>query len=593
MATQLEKLGPYRILRKLGRGGMGTVYAGVNEHGQTAAIKVLSAGLAAEEGFRERFEVEIETLKKLNHPNIVRLFAYGEEDGHLYYVMELVESTNLEEELAAGRRFNWREVTRFGIDLCKALKHAHDRGVIHRDIKPANLLLTSDGVIKLTDFGIARLFGNSRLTTEGGLIGTAEYMSPEQADGRRVTAQCDLYSLGSVLFALMAGRPPFQSKTLPEMLQLQRYAEPPLLRRFAFDAPEEMERIIARLLEKDPQNRVPNAAILGKQLAAMEHGLSLIQRTADGKTMPPVQSDFTVVAPVNSTQQHQSFDPLGATRIVEAGPVDEVPAGETSAFATANDEALKLEPPTLAPAPVKRFKTVEEEAAEAETKPRFNIAVLLQSVALAACLMLVIAAIWYFLQPPTADALWATIEEKTSSGDALTAARSEIASFLERFPEDERAAVARQYQEEIDLLQAERQFQVRSRQMLKDPEISGIERDYLEAMKYAEIDPQRSMSKLQALVNLYGDDKLPPASQTALDLARRQLERFHEQLDQSLAQRLKLIDQKLNDARSIASSNPSKARTILNSIVTLYGDKSWASERTVRAAELLDTIPNQ
>ena len=593
MATQLEKLGPYRILRKLGRGGMGTVYAGVNGDGQTAAIKVLSASLAAEEGFRERFEVEIETLKKLNHPNIVRLFAYGEEDGHLYYVMELVESTNLEEELAAGRRFSWREVTRFGIDLCKALKHAHDRGVIHRDIKPANLLLTSDGVIKLTDFGIARLFGNTRLTSEGGLIGTAEYMSPEQADGRRVTAQCDLYSLGSVLFALMAGRPPFQSKTLPEMLQLQRYAEPPPLRRFAFDAPEEMERIIARLLEKDPQNRVPNAAILAKQLAAMEHGLSLIQRTADGKTVPPVQSDFTVVAPVNSTQQHQSFDPLGATRIVESAPIDGVPASETSAFATANDEAIRLEPPTLAPAPVTRFKTVEEEAAEAEQKQRINIAVLLQSVALAACLMLVIAAIWYFLQPPTADDLWATIEQKTSSGEDLTAARSEIASFLERFPEDERASTVQQYQEEIELAQAERQFQVRSRQMLKDPEISGIERDYLEAMKYAEIDPQRSMSKLQALVDLYGGDKLPPASQTALDLARRQLERFHEQLDQSLVQRLKLIDQKLNDAQSLASSSPNKARAILESIVTLYGDKSWAAERTARAAELLNAIPKQ
>jgi hypothetical protein len=129
--------------------------------------------------------------------------------------------------------------------------------------------------------------------------------------------------------------------------------------------------------------------------------------------------------------------------------------------------------------------------------------------------------------------------------------------------------------------------------MLKDPEISGIERDYLEAMKYAEIDPQRSMSKLQALVDLYGSDKLPAASQTALDLARRQLERFHEQLDQSLVQRLKLIDQKLSHAQSVASSSPNKARAILESIVTLYGDKSWAAERTERATELLRDIPSQ
>ncbi|HEY2147397.1 MAG TPA: serine/threonine-protein kinase, partial [Pirellulales bacterium] len=200
---QLEQLGPYRIGRRIGRGGMGTVYHGTNvESGQPAAIKVLSARLAIEEGFRERFETEIETLKKLKHPNIVRLYGFGEEAGYLYYVMELVEGTNVEDELQARRRFNWREATHLGIKLAKALKHAHDHGVIHRDIKPANLLLTQNDDIKLADFGIARLFGNTRLTSDGGLIGTAEYMAPEQADGRPVTFHCDLYSLGGVLFAM-------------------------------------------------------------------------------------------------------------------------------------------------------------------------------------------------------------------------------------------------------------------------------------------------------------------------------------------------------------------------------------------------------
>jgi serine/threonine protein kinase len=118
---QLEQLGPYRIGRRIGRGGMGTVYHGTNvESGQPAAIKVLSARLAIEEGFRERFETEIETLKKLKHPNIVRLYGFGEEAGYLYYVMELVEGTNVEDELQAGRRFNWREATRLGIKLAKA-----------------------------------------------------------------------------------------------------------------------------------------------------------------------------------------------------------------------------------------------------------------------------------------------------------------------------------------------------------------------------------------------------------------------------------------------------------------------------------------
>src|SRR5882757_1279958 len=157
-----EQLGPYRIGRQLGRGGMGTVFAGVESaSGEAAAIKVLSAALAHVEGFRERFESEIESLRKLRHPNIVRLLGFGEQDGLLFYAMELVEGKSLEEELRSGRRFDWDEVTDIGIQVCRALKHAHDRGVIHRDIKPANLMYTAEGEVKLSDFGIAKLFGNS------------------------------------------------------------------------------------------------------------------------------------------------------------------------------------------------------------------------------------------------------------------------------------------------------------------------------------------------------------------------------------------------------------------------------------------------
>src|SRR5262249_28584108 len=149
--------------------GMGAVYEGVDtETGEPAAIKVLSPVLAAEEGFRVRFESEIESLKKLRHPNIVQLFGYGEQAGTLFYAMELVRGASLEDELRSGRRFEWREVTAMAVKLCKALKHAHDHGVIHRDLKPANLLLAPDGEIKLSDFGIARLFGNTRLTSDGG-----------------------------------------------------------------------------------------------------------------------------------------------------------------------------------------------------------------------------------------------------------------------------------------------------------------------------------------------------------------------------------------------------------------------------------------
>ena len=203
-SMQLTRLGPYEIEKPLGKGGMGSVYAATDSQtGQRVAIKALTPQLAMAEGFRERFESEIESLKTLKHDGIVRLYGYGEQDGVLFYSMELVEGISLEDELKAGRRFNWREVTNIAVQLSLALKHAHDHGIIHRDIKPANILLYDDEHVKLADFGIARLFGTTSLTTAGGVLGTADYMSPEQADGRPVTARCDQYSLGGVMYALL------------------------------------------------------------------------------------------------------------------------------------------------------------------------------------------------------------------------------------------------------------------------------------------------------------------------------------------------------------------------------------------------------
>ena len=270
---------------KLGRGGMGTVYEAVNlETGEPAAVKLLSAALAEEEGFRGRFEAEIETLRKLNHPNIVKLFGFGEQDTHLFYAMELIDGNSLEEELSRGRRFDWREVVRIVIEICRALRHAHDRGVIHRDIKPGNLLLASNGQIKLSDFGIARLFGNTRLTSAGSVLGTAEYMAPEQAAGKPVDQRADLYSLGAVMYVLLARRPVFQGKSLGEVLYKQQFEMPEPLSQYNDDVPEELERIILQLLDKDPARRISNATILGRCLEAMQHALPLPSQTmqADG-----------------------------------------------------------------------------------------------------------------------------------------------------------------------------------------------------------------------------------------------------------------------------------------------------------------------
>jgi eukaryotic-like serine/threonine-protein kinase len=277
-----EQLGPYRLGRTLGRGGMGAVYEGVNvETDEPAAVKVLSAALAGDSDFRQRFAIEIETLRKLYHPNIVQLFGFGEQDGVLFYAMELVNGSSLEAELRGGRVFAWREVAEIGIQTCRALRHAHDRGIIHRDIKPANLLLTKDGKVKLSDFGIARLFGNTRVTAVGNVLGTVEYMAPEQADGRPVTPRTDLYSLGGMLYCLLTRRTPFQAQSLVEMLQKHRTAQPDPIGRFARDVPEEMELIVYQLLAKDPEKRIANATLVARRLEAMVRALSVIPNTVE------------------------------------------------------------------------------------------------------------------------------------------------------------------------------------------------------------------------------------------------------------------------------------------------------------------------
>ena len=258
---QIEKLGPYRIGKQLGRGGMGTVFAATTEEGEPAAVKVLAVGLSRDEAFRGRFEAEIETLRLLRHPHIVRLLGFGEDNGVLYYAMELVEGASLEETIRSGKQLSWERTCRLCVQMCSALKHAHDRGVIHRDIKPANLLLTNDGNLKLADFGIAKLFGASSMTSAGGAIGTAEYMAPEQADGRPVSHRADLYSLGAVMYAMLAGRPPFIARSVLEMLQMQRFSQPESVRRHVVDLPEEIDAIVLQLLEKDPERRPPNATI--------------------------------------------------------------------------------------------------------------------------------------------------------------------------------------------------------------------------------------------------------------------------------------------------------------------------------------------
>lgn len=643
----LEQLGPYRVGRRLGRGGMGTVYAAVEETSRLpAAVKVLSSHLADEEGFRERFEAEIETLRKLRHPNIVRLYGFGQQGDILYYAMELVEGTSLEEELQASRRFTWQEATQIGIQVCRALRHAHDHGVIHRDLKPANLLAARDGTIKLSDFGIAKLFGNVGMTGDGGVVGTAEYMSPEQAESRPITHRADLYALGAVLYALCAGRPPFRARSLVEMLEMQRTATPDPLRRFAPDVPDELAEIISVLMSKDPEARPPTAQLLGRRLEATERGLLRREERAGqsallGKSeifddrptrtpdapLPPdgkTQHDESSFAQTLAAPGASSEDPFGVTH---GGSILDIDAPSVLPAELAPDEPTMAPPrgfqvappppsameasgkPPVSETPLRgagpagksaaRFTAVAEAdaalAAAALRRKRFVL--IAQTLSLAAGLCVLAGGAWYLLQRPSADALYSTISRAAQSEqpDALAAAEPQLQDFLERFPEDSRAAELRRLVEQIQLDRLQRKLARENRRGGERAGKSAVERLYREAMLTADEQPQRAVARLEALLTLYAASTEssitdPPstseseATQPAtmdddrrlLELARRQLERLRPLAEQATAQDIAEIERQLARAAQLKDSQLDAARRIWSSLLELYGDRPWA-----------------
>lgn len=605
---QPERLGPYRIQRTLGHGGMGTVYGGVNlETNEPAAIKILSAALAHELDFRQRFEAEIETLRMLRHPNIVRLFGFGEQDGVLYYAMELVEGKSLEQELRGGRRFAWRDTAQIGVEVCRALRHAHDRGIVHRDLKPANLLRAADGQVKLSDFGIAKLFGNSQLTAAGNVLGTVEFMAPEQADARPVGPRADLYSLGGVLFALLTGRAPFKAKSLAEMLDKQRSATPEPVSRYASDVPAEMESIINQLLAKDPDARIPNATLLARRLEAMLHALG---RPGEATEVVVTEDQRRAVEQMPQTIDAPMADYLAlpATREVGVTPVppaaQEPPAftadvspnaSPTSAFQPPTPEAEAAVPKEngLEPKP-NHFITVREDELdqfEEDEEPRVLIS--LHTWVLAAALVMMGLTAWYLLSPATADELYDRIASMTADHtvDAYESAEKDIREFLLRYSNDSRAERLREYLNEIDLSQRERRFErlVKAKGVVITETLLPVESDYLEAINYARLNPEQGIARLQALVDLYEhrSDTSGPTGQ-CVALARRRIAQLQEQLERSSPDHLALILDRLDKADALESTDPKRAHAMREAVLVLYDGKPWAAEALQRARKTME-----
>lgn len=264
------RVGQYRIESPIGRGGMGVVYRGVHDHlGRPVAVKALAPELTQQPEFKERFFVEAKTQARLQHPNIVGVYDLIEDGGEFFIVMELVDGQGLEERLkaSAGQGLDLQEAFAIFSQMLTALDHAHSEGVIHRDIKPSNVLITESGRVKLTDFGIALLIGDKRLTASQSAIGTPTYMSPEQiVRPRSVDHRADLYSAAVVFFEMLAGQPPFDDETEYAIKKLHVEAPPPDLSILNPGLPIGVAQAVAIALAKDPDDRFASAGLFLKAL---------------------------------------------------------------------------------------------------------------------------------------------------------------------------------------------------------------------------------------------------------------------------------------------------------------------------------------
>jgi serine/threonine-protein kinase len=588
--THPEKLGPYRLERLLGRGGMGAVYAGLNEEtGERAAVKVLAPAFAAEPNFRGRFAAEIETLKKLRHPNIVQLYGFGEEQGSLFYAMELIEGDNLENELRKGRHFDWREVIAIGVDVCKALKHAHDRGVIHRDLKPANFLRGGENQILLADFGIAKLFGGAEFTAVGGVIGTADYMSPEQAAGEGVTARSDLYSLGASMFCLLAGRPPFQGRSIPDIIHQVRFNDAPLVSRYCATVPVGLENIVARLLEKDPKKRIPTALALLNLLQSMSTAQPQTMLDPAADAAPIADDDFEVAEgaatrggdPNSTLLQQPTAQPSSGFSV-------QVNATQETLVHTAPTPPVEVAI-TAQPTPTSSFTAVsQEELGQLDTagsdEDQF---VWLKMIAAGLTVLVAVGLIWYATRPPSADQLYARIAQTVEQSDA-TAAASEITAFLNRFPNDPRSAELNAYQQEIEVVRLERTLERRGRGLRVGEEMPLVQKTYLDAMRVAQNDPNQGAQMLAALIAVFGQSTDEDAAvKAAVELARKQWERLQQSADEAAKQHRETLQQRLDAADALQTSDRDAARAIWRGLVDLYEDSPWASEQVLEAKRKL------
>jgi serine/threonine protein kinase len=602
--TSFEFLGPYRIGESLGRGGMGAVYAAVHEKsGQRVAVKLIAQHVADEPRFRRRFDAEVKSLQRLRHDGIVRLIGFGEESGRLFYSMELVDGESLQRRIRREKKLDWRPTIDIAIQICAALKHAHDIGVIHRDLKPANLLLTPDDTVKLVDFGIAKIFGDGEQTLAGAVLGTADFMAPEQADSSGITPRTDLYALGSVMYAMLTGRPPFTGKSITQVIDSLRRNRPVPLDLVDPDLPPDLVALVHQLLEKNPQDRPPTALAVMNRLKSMRAGLQR-EQTVLSAGMPtevgshPLSSD----SDTNVNEENISSAVTGVAPRAAAGPP------RSSVFSKAGD-AARVSPadPTIdsgiGRTKSPEYDTSDEFEAADSSKTHFQTVDAslpgeslfhsesntpenhwLNVVALVATIAVAIACVAWFIQatrPPDAEQAYAMIVE---NGELQM-----MEDFLRRFPDEPRYQDVYDRRMETQTSRTLRRLGVQAK--LGVAPLDAFEQGFVDAMQDRIQDPQRASERLSLWLDVHND------STQSLDEARQEMIAVadHQRRQLAKAKPVVIVDPKAQDLIRRIRTGIEKApieenRRMLEGILSLHKDEPWAKPALDEAKSQLQAL---
>jgi serine/threonine-protein kinase len=527
-----RRIGPFELEQTLGVGGMGIVYlARYLKTGQYVAVKVLSPDLTADPKVAKRFEREMDILKKLKHPHIVQYYGGSTSGAQRYYAMELVKGGSLESLIKSKGPLAWEQAIEYGLQIAKALEHAHAAGVVHRDLKPANLLLTSKGILKLSDFGIARDTQSTALTAAGKTVGTMAYMAPEQINGKHpISAKTDLYALGCVLFEMLTGRTPFVSETSPEMLFKHLDEEPPSIREFNITVPLWFDRVVQDLLAKDPSDRPYDALAVQVMLDEVREKVA--------------------------TQQSIARQTL-------AGGAATVKDGDAS------------------------LTKILGKSRKTKKKSRLTTPWYERTWFLMLCLLTVVGvAVWGF-RPKNEGEVFAELAPIMSSDDPddWYTVEYQIADFLKSYPEGEHAAEVRQWQDRIEMDRAEKQADLRANRG-RDPE-SPAERLYMEARQFEKFgDRLTALQKYEGMQPLFDDDD---KARPFLNLARRQARKIKDSIG-SENDPVEFVRRQLKEADDLyLAGEKVRARSRWQSIVALYENLAEHEVQVRRArARLLD-----